>query len=320
MGLFGGDKNNAASAAAEAEAQARQDAWLKALDHNTLPDFVESRLKKAAERKIPWLSTTTPAELLLERSHGLRPLATVSGTCWYHYGYSWTNGHSAGWETAVARMKREALAAGANAVVDVKMRTIKSTERGSMDFTVFGTAVKFDRLPPSKDPVIATVSAMDFVRLLEMGIAVCGIAIGASYDFLEGNYTGYSPGYGRAYQVSQQLSAFGGNVPVTGLTRFWEGIRRDAHAQLRESASLSGNGVLAKTNFGQLMRVEREKQPPDYLGRHIVIGTTIDARKGDTIQHDIQTVVDMRDELSPLKRGGKSNNHIDENNEHSGGI
>ncbi len=318
MGLFGGG-NSADDAEAQAEAQHRQNAWMKALDHNRLPDFVEKRLKDASERKIPWLSTTTPAELLLERSHGMRPVATVSGTCWYHYGYSWTNGHSTGWETAVARMKQEALAAGANAVVDVKMRTIQRRSADSMDFTVFGTAVKFDKLPPSTDPVIATVSAMDFVRLLEMGISVCGIAVGASYDFLEGNYAGYSNA--RAYEVQQQLGTpFGGNMPVRALTSFWERIRRDAHAQLRHSAAQSGNGVLAKTHFGQLLAIEREKQPPNYLGRHIVIGTAIDARKGDRIAHSINTVVDMRDELSPLRRGRRGNNHIDAHNEHSGGI
>jgi hypothetical protein len=35
----------------------------------------------------------TPAELALARHKGIRPLAMVSGTCWYHYGWSWTEGH-----------------------------------------------------------------------------------------------------------------------------------------------------------------------------------------------------------------------------------
>lgn len=318
------DTAKAAALSAEQQAQARQDAWSDALDNRTLPGFVKDRLQAASERKIPWLSTTTPAELLLVRSHGLRPLATVSGTCWFHYGFSWTQGHAEGWETAIVRMKREALAVGANAVVDVQMRTVKSPMAGSMDFTVFGTAVKFDSLPPSKDPVLATVPAMDFVRLLEMGISVCGIAIGASYDYLEDNYApgSYTTSYGggRAYQVQQQLQAFGGNTAVASLTGFWERIRREAHAQLRQSAARSGNGVLAKTNFGQLIPIEREKMPPNYLGRHIVIGTTIDARRGDAIPHHIMPVVDMRDELSPLKGGTKRSNDFEGNNEHTGGI
>lgn len=303
---------------ADQKALMRQDAWAGALQRNGLPGFVKDRLEAAAQRKIPWLSTTTPAELLLAKSHGLRPLATVSGTCWFHYGFSWTEGHAEGWNTAVKRMKQEALAAGANAVVDVQMRTVQATVEGSMDFTVFGTAVKFDALPPSSDPVLATVPAMDFVRLLEMGISVCGIAVGACYDYLEG-YA--NPGYGgKAYNVQQQLSAFGGNTSVTTLTQFWERIRRQAHAQLRQDAARTGNGVLARTHFGQLMPIEREKAPPDYLGRHIVIGTTIESRKGDKIPHHITPVVDMRDALSPLKGATTRNNAFDSNNEHAGGI
>ena len=315
MGLFGGN-NSKPSPEDVAQAQRRQDAWERALDTNTLPGFVEDRLKLASERKIPWLSTMTPAELLLGRSHGLRPLATVSGTCWYHYGRSWTEGHAEGWETAIARLKREAVAAGANAVVDVQMRTIQSPLAGSMDFTVFGTAVKFDSLPASRDPVIATVPAMDFVRLLEMGVAVSGIAIGAAYDFLEGQY---SAGY-YATAVQQQLGAFSGNMPIQSLTSFWERIRREAHAQLRQSTAKSGNGVLARTNFGQLMRIEREKMPPNYLGRHIVIGTVIDSRRGDGITHKITPVVDMRDTLSPLNGARTETVDVEANNEHSGGI
>ena len=52
----------------------------------------------------------------------------------------------------------------------------------------------------------------------------------------------------------------------------------------------------------------------------IVIGTTIDARRGDAIPHHITPVVDMRDELSPLKGGTKRSNDFEGNNEHTGGI
>ena len=116
------------------------------------------------------------------------------------------------------------------------------------------------------------------------------------------------------------MSAFGGNTSVTTLTQFWERIRRQAHAQLRQDAKRTGNGVLARTHFGQLMPIERDKQPPDYLGRHIVIGTTIESRKGDKIPHHITPVVDMRDALSPLKGGTTRNNAVDANHEHAGGI
>ena len=328
MGLFGRGRD-AQEEQRQAQAQYRKEAWSYALENDELPEFVEDRLKAAAAGKTPWLSTTTPAELLLGRSHGLRPLATVSGTCWLHYGWSWTEGHVDGWDSAIARIKSEALAVGANAVVDVQMRTSPSPSSDSMDFTLFGTAIRFDKLPASSDPAIATVSALDFVRLLEMGIAVCGIAVGADYDYLNGSFGGYAGGYGGGYGtalsgpsdfVASQLRAFGGNANVEILSDLWQRIRRNAHGRMRDRAALTGNGVLARTHFGQLLRVERDKQSPDYLGRQIVIGTVVDTVRASTIPHNIQMVVDMRDGLSPLLAGEDRAVALDDNHDFKGGI
>jgi hypothetical protein len=85
------------------------------------------------------------------------------------------------------------------------------------------------------------------------------------------------------------------------LTAFWEKVRRDAHADLRRAAAAQGNGVLAHTQFGQLIRRDQDKAPPAYLGRHIVIGTVIDTRKAAPFLPGIEPVIDMRDDLSPLR-------------------
>ena len=141
-------------------ADVRFNKWERALNANKLPDFVLARLNQAKTGTAPWLSTMTPAELLLAKTHGIRPLATVSGTCWYHYGWSWTEGHAEGWNMALRRIRQEAVACGANAVVDVHMRTIARGENDSMDFTLLGTAVRFASLPPASEPIVATVPAL----------------------------------------------------------------------------------------------------------------------------------------------------------------
>jgi hypothetical protein len=274
-------------------AQARMAEWERAIDQGDLPSFVKERLGAAAAGKVPWLSTMTPAELLLARSHGLRPLATVSATCWYQYGYSWTEGHAAGWRTALERLRREAIACGANAVVDVKMKTVRLPVGSSMDYSLVGTAVRFERLGPSQDPVIAAVPALEFVRLLEAGVVPTGLAVGACYEWMP-DYNGSMGGY------------FGMNQPLGSLSSFWERIRRMAHADLREDAQRQGNGVLAHTHFGQLIKQEGDKQPDQYLGRHIVIGTVVQVERGQGVPHGIESVVDMRDDLSPLIRTRKS--------------
>lgn len=292
----------------ERDHAARNDAWEVALEHGGLPDFVTTRLSDAAAGKTPWVATMTPAELLIIRSHGIRPIATVSGTCWFSYGWSWTEGHAEGWHEALDRLRREAVAAGANAVVDVRMRTLRHEMGASMDFTLIGTAVRIDRLDPGTAPVIATVPALEFVRLIEADIVPVGIAVGARYDWLDnwnsnwgGSNNWGNSGWGGDAWSTQQQSRSWSNQPLYNLTDFWERIRRDAHADLREAAARQGNGVLAHAQFGQLLRRERDKQPPNYLGRHIVIGTVVDTRKAAPFTVDIEPVIDMRDDLSPLR-------------------
>ncbi len=274
----------------------RRAEWAAALESGRLPSFVEARLAAAGSGKTPWISTMTTAELGLARSKGIRPIAMVSGTCWYHYGYSWTNGHPEGWHAALARMGMEAAAAGANAVVDVKMRTIRLAIGESMDFTVLGTAVRIDGLPASPETVVATVPAIAFVRLLEAGIVPTGIAIGGRYHWLQ-------PGTETAARALERKGMPFANAPLTELGQFWERIRREALQGLYEDTQRLGNGVLAHTHFGQLLKFEGDDNTPTrFLGRHIVIGTAVDSRDSSANKvHDIRTVVDMRDELSPLR-------------------
>ena len=286
---------------------ARDRDWGAALTAGRLPAPVADRLRQARAGRVPWVASMTPAELLTARSHGVRPIATVSGTCWMGYGYSWTEGHAAGWATALDRIRMEARAAGANAVVDVRLRTIEHRIGASMDFTLIGTAVWMEGLAPSRDPVIATVPALEFVRLLEMGIVPVGLAVGARFEWLEG-YGGWTYGnrwQGAAQQVQMQTRTLAVSQPLTLLGDFWEAIRRGAIEDLRAHAATMGNGVLAHTHFGEIIRQERDKQPPNYLGRHIVVGTVIDTPFGARVPHGIEPVVDMRDAASPFRGEGR---------------
>ena len=289
--LFGSAAATAPDAGQSAE---RMAAWEAALQSNQLPSFVAARLDAVASGKAPWIATMSAAELGLARSKGIRPLAMVSGTCWFHYGYSWTHGHAEGWHLALARLQTEARALGANAVVDVKMRKIQLAMRDSMDFTLLGTAVRIDGLPAGEHPVVATVPALEFVRLLEAGIVPVGIAIGAQYSFL-------SPGSEYSARRMQTGGSMFSNAALPQLSHFWEGIRRHALVELRKDTERQGSGVLAHTHLGQLFRIEQgSNAPPRFLGRHIVIGTVVHTERAHGVPHEIRTVVDMRDALSPL--------------------
>jgi hypothetical protein len=134
MGLF--DFLKSASVMTEAERQAaaaRQSDIADAIHKGRLPASVADRIAGARDGRLPWVATLSPAELSIARSHGLRPITSVSATCWLHYGWSWTLGHAEGWSIALQRLKAEAVAAGANAVVDVKMRTVPLSIESSLD-------------------------------------------------------------------------------------------------------------------------------------------------------------------------------------------
>ncbi len=277
------------------------------LRRGAVPAGTRDRLESARNGRLPWTATLTPAELMIARSHGLKPVAAVSATCWLHYGWSWTQGHAQGWETALRRLREEAKAAGANAILDVKMRTIPLAVEDSMDFTLLGTAVFVEGLPPSPDPVVATVPALEFVKLLEADVVPTGIAIGAQYQWL-------TDWRGSARQTWM------GNTESTTLSQFWETVRQHAHAELRKSARPQGNGVLAHVNFSQMFEFEgAENQPKRYLGRHIVIATTVDARPGQPFAHDIRMVVDMHAGATPLK-GTRPHHQSYASNDQEGGV
>jgi hypothetical protein len=307
MGLFDVFRNRDPGVEAQRAASAQRQAEIvDSLRSGAVPASIRTRLEATRCGAAPWIATLTPAELLITRSHGIKPIASVSATCWLHYGWSWTLGHSQGWETALQRLREEARAAGANAVLDVKMRTIPLGIESSMDFTLVGTAVKIDGLSPSSDPIIATIPALEFVKLLEADVVPTGIAVGAHYEWM-------NDWRGGARQTWM------GNVESLQLSNLWELVRQHAHAQLRQSAQSQGNGVLAHVNFSQMFEREGSNDVKQYLARHIVIATTIDAQRGVPIPHDIKMVVDMHAGQTPLT-GARGHHQSYPSNDRDGAI
>lgn len=270
----------AASAARVADIQ-------QSLKSGNVPAAIKTRIEGARNGSLPWMASLTPAELLIARSHGLKPIATISATCWLHYGWSWIQGHSDGWMKALSRLKEEAYAAGANAVLDVKMRTIPVGVENSMDFTLIGTAVYVEGLPPSSDPIVATIPALEFVKLLEADVVPTGIAIGAHYEWLQD------------WRGSTNL-LWRGNVESRQLSQLWERVRTRAHQDLRANARSQGNGVLAHLNFSQSFEREGQNKIKEYLARHIVVATTVDAKRAAAFPHEFKMVVDLHAGGTPL--------------------
>jgi Putative heavy-metal-binding len=283
--IFG--KDDAETMARQAARAERVADIQRSLQSGDVPSAIRARLEGARSGRRPWTATLTPAELMIARSHGLKPIAAVSATCWLHYGWSWTEGHAEGWNTALRRLREEARVAGANAVLDVKMRTIPLGVADSMDFTLVGTAVYVEGLPPSNDPIIATVPALEFVKLLEADVVPTGIAIGAYYEWMND-------------WLGNTNLAWSGNIESERLSQLWEHVRQRAQQNLRANARPQGNGVLAHLNFSQMFEAEGQGNTKRYLARHIVVATTVDARRGTPLPHPVKMVVDMHSGATPL--------------------
>ena len=295
---------DAESQARQAASEVRQQQIISAIRGNRVPQFIRERLHESRDGKVPWIATLTPAELQIVRSHGVRPIAAISASCWLHYGWSWTNGHREGWQAALKRLREEAKAAGANAVLDVKMRTVPVDTEDSMDFTLIGTAVNVEGLT-CEEPLVATVPALEFVKLLDVGIIPTGIAIGAEYRWLT-DWQGNTDVF------------WNGNTEVRTLSNLWESVRGEALVQLQRDARTQGNGCLAHLHFSQMFEREQNERKA-YLARYIVIATVVDQMGASAITHDFMMCVDMRSGKSPLT--GTTRHHQSyESNESEGAI
>jgi hypothetical protein len=142
--------------------------------------------------------------------------------------------------------------------------------------------------------------------LLEADVVPTGIAIGAHYEWLND------------WQRSTNLTWMG-NIESQTLSQLWELVRQRAHQDLRAHARTQGNGVLAHLNFSQMFEREGQGSAKQYLARHIVVATTVDARGGTGLPHEIRMVVDMHAGATPLT-GTAQHHQSYQSNESEGAI
>ena len=259
-----------------ARQNARSYEWQNALQRNAVPGFVSERLRHTAVGRLPWISTASPADLLTLRTHGITTLGMVAGNCWFHFGYSWTEGHRDGWRTAIARMQHEAGLMGADAVVEVRLNTRRlddGAERDSMDYSAVGVAVTIAGFQKVHAPVIATVSQLEFARLLEVGILPVGLAVGACYEWMADPYGWADVQQGYFNQELEVLAGFQRRVRRSAL----DAMTDDAHRQ-------QGSGVLGRVQFTEMFREQGGQDgPTQYLCRHIAFGTVVQHRRHDHV-------------------------------------
>jgi uncharacterized protein YbjQ (UPF0145 family) len=160
-------------------------------------------------------STLGIAEGLAVQHAGLRPLKQVMGVSYYKVGWQnmpWGR-NRAGWfgtggggETselesqtaawnearhlAVGRLREEAVAAGADAVVGVQLkRSLRDWASDLVEFVAIGTAVRSERYDLGPEPLLCNLSGQDVAKLISHGFWPAGIVGGSTVAYVATGWT-----------------------------------------------------------------------------------------------------------------------------------
>jgi len=188
--LFG--KRPAAPSEEEAQAAAVD---LGRIRQGGIPLGAEQRLTQIAQGgPAVFTSDLSAKEYAIAQASGLTPLAQIMGSSvvqvgWQNYGWGSYGGaiqempgFAEPWNLsrrrAIDRLRQEAQFAGADAVIGVEMNTGGFLEEpGTVEFVVFGTAVRETVLPPRSrsGPRMCALSAQDVDKLRRIGAETLGV-------------------------------------------------------------------------------------------------------------------------------------------------
>jgi uncharacterized protein YbjQ (UPF0145 family) len=168
-----------------------------------IPAVAESRLRSVAVGGAPFTSTLSVSEFALLRAAGPVPVAQVLGASVYNVGWQYLPSEaqwggevfceldivSHAWEEArrhaFSRLTDEAALVGAHAVVGVRLRRGEHDwARGSVDYVVSGTAVRYGEQRPGATPVLSDLSVQEFWKLRDAGWGPAGLVAAASVFFI----------------------------------------------------------------------------------------------------------------------------------------
>ena len=173
-------------------------------------------------------------------------------------------------------LKQEAAAAGANAVVDVKMRKIRLGARRQHGFHP-ARHRRAHRRAAAPAPIRSSRPCRRSSSCACSKPASCRSASRSAPS---------TTGLDRPSSTCSRLSgrrhdgAGHERMPLTELGQFWEGVRRYALRRTRRRCAPPGQRRARAHPFRPAPQGRgRRQNPPRYLGRHIVIGTVVDTRR-----------------------------------------
>lgn len=177
---------------------------LARIERGEIPLGAERRLQKLRSEGGLFTSDLSVSEFMLGSHLGLQPLTQVMGSCVYQVGWQYTREliYSRGLSLyqeldviteafneargrALSRMSQEAQLAGADAVVGVRLRNGRyDWAADSVEFAVFGTAVRDPTASRRGEAVLTDLSLQDYWKLKQAGVEPCGLVAATSCFFV----------------------------------------------------------------------------------------------------------------------------------------
>jgi len=221
---------------------------LERIRRGGIPLVAEQRLKGIATASSPVFSSDLSSkEYAIAQASGLAPIAQIMGSSvvqhgWQNYGWSSYGGgiqemapFAAPWnlsrQRSFDRLRQEAQFAGADAVIGIEMTTKSFLgEPGTVEFAVFGTAVRETTLAPHgsgrSGPRMCALSAQDVDKLRRIGAETLGVIGHTSVVVVA-----------LSMQGNQMMSTWWGNQELIEVT---EGVYAARHLAMNEVLRQAG--------------------------------------------------------------------------------
>jgi uncharacterized protein YbjQ (UPF0145 family) len=224
-----------------------------------IPPAARERLARLRGKDGPAFSSALGAgETLAIRQAGFRPITQVMGISYYKVGWQqmpWGNRAGSGWgygaadgETfelesqteaynearrlAIGRLREEAEAAGADAVVGVHIRrSFRDWASDLVEFVAVGTAVRSERYDLGADgPLLCNLSGQDVAKLVAHGFWPVGIVGGSTVAYVAtGSRQAWRSGGLFSGMSNQELPDFSQGI-YDARELAMARVTRDAHA------------------------------------------------------------------------------------------
>jgi uncharacterized protein YbjQ (UPF0145 family) len=170
-----------------------------------------------------------------------------------------------GWDSAIARMRAEAVGLGADGVIDVRLSE-RPFDGHRSEFMAIGTAVLASGRTHMETPFTTTFGGADLAKLVSVGWMTASIVVGMSVAIRHDDF-----------RMRLGRRALARNREIEGLSALANAVRQDARHQLDDRTAHGGaDGVILSSQVpATLQSVRAGPNHYDHIAETVVFGSTV---------------------------------------------